>query len=802
MVDELVRRGGETAVTISETTIGDKITAGNITDSYAAIGAGAQVIVTQIQQALSAVEEMEKSVRVAERLLAEGIQRKLDYYTRLTAAYQAEERSNPYKALLDYELEDAPYFYGRQAAITALRQKIRQGRLTILEADTGSGKTSLLQAGLAARMLADGKFSLYLRPYDLTPEKAIKKAFLPDYETRPELACFRDETMTLRGFLERLIYYLGDRRLVIFLDQFEEFFTEVAPEQRQQFADQLLDCIEADVPARWVLSLRKEYLSELRLFEGLKPFSNRYFLPTFKLEEAQEVITEPAALKGVRYEAGLVERILHDLCQEAKSLQPVQVQLICYTLFDELAGEADPTLITHTLYEKPRGQGAGKPGAEGILTSHLTRVLDNQLQSEERSAAILLLEALVTFDGRRALKSYARLVAELPSLTPTMVTNVLELLVDNRLLRTDRDENNELIYELAHDYLLREIELDPAARAKKLAQQILDQEVRAWQDQPNLRIPGDKLAILNAHQSLLMVDNNAEELLHLSRTTRRNEKLRDIGGLILVVFTIAAVVTLALTSQLPRLFYRPIHSDMVEIPAGLFFMGASETEVANARSIKDVGLQPNAFYLLDNELPQHEIFVDSFEIGKFEVTNREYYQCVRATVCSPPSNSIYTNPQYATLPVTDVNWGQADIYCRWIGGRLPAEAEWEKAARFDSDLPDQRYAWGMDRYKERANVLLYTTAPLPVGSFSPLGDTAIGLADMTGNVWEWVADWFAEDYYQIQPEKNPTGPEQGYWRIARGGSYKSDWVQARITFRNSDNRTGDSAVDLGFRCVR
>jgi formylglycine-generating enzyme required for sulfatase activity len=242
---------------------------------------------------------------------------------------------------------------------------------------------------------------------------------------------------------------------------------------------------------------------------------------------------------------------------------------------------------------------------------------------------------------------------------------------------------------------------------------------------------------------------------------------------------------------------------MVEIPAGSFLMGAEDEELAIVDSIEETDLPEGAFYWLINEQPKHEVFIDSFQIDKFELTNKAYLQCVKATVCTPPNNSFYPDPSFEDWPVTHVNWEQANVYCQWSESRLPTEAEWEKAARYGYDTPDQLYAWGNTITDERANVFVgIIGSPMPVGSFSPTGDTASGLADMTGNVWDWVADWYGEDYYNYSAEANPLGPVDGHEHVARGGSYDNDWVQARITYRKSDFRTGDSASHLGFRCVR
>ena len=166
---------------------GDKVSVGDVGGSYNAIGSGAQVIVNQIQEAYYAIDELEKEIRAAERRLAEAIQKRLERYTSLAQRPELDARENPYKALLDYRIEDAPFFYGRSEATGAMLEKIGQNPLTILHSDSGSGKTSLLQAGLASRLLAGGHFPLYLRPYRQPPGQFVKKAFLPDYATQAEL---------------------------------------------------------------------------------------------------------------------------------------------------------------------------------------------------------------------------------------------------------------------------------------------------------------------------------------------------------------------------------------------------------------------------------------------------------------------------------------------------------------------------------------------------------------------------------------------------------------------------------------
>lgn len=491
----------------------DLIQAGDINGSYVAMGSGAHVVVHNIQQGLSAIDELELEIQAAERRLAEAIQTTITRYTSLEKQVEAQSQNNPYKALDNYEINDAPFFFGRKQTIDEMLRNLDNNRLTILHAESGSGKTSLLKAGLASRLLADENFPLYLRPRKLPPHQAIKKAFLPDYDTLPELARFKDSQMSLRGYLERVIHYLGKQRLYIFLDQFEEFFTEVSFDQQQDFTKQLEECVESNLPVHWVLALRKEYFSDLRIFRSLKPFEHEYFLAAFDFDEAREVITKPAALKGIQFEKGLVNRILDDISQEEKRIQPVQIQLVCDTLYNELITDPDQKIITNSLYQKPRGHGE-VPGAEGILKNHLSNVL-NLFIGSNRKLADQLLMALVTSDMRRAIRSKDKLLEELQPKTPEDIESVLAILYDKRLVRREINEDGEIIFELTHDYLLAEIEIAPEIRARKAAAELLARELISWQDHKAL-LRAETLRVITAQQEHLLLDEPVIELLFCS----------------------------------------------------------------------------------------------------------------------------------------------------------------------------------------------------------------------------------------------------------------------------------------------
>ena len=680
---------------------GDKITVGDIEGSYAAIGAGASVIVNQIQQALSTVDELEKSIQLAERKLAQSIQTKLRNIANV-AETTHEKRFNPYKALLDYELQDAPFFYGRSVAIQEMQERMQQSRLTILYSESGSGKSSLLQAGLASRLLAEGHFPLYLRPYRQTPTQSIKRAFLPDYDSQPELSRFADDQMSLSGFLARVTYYLGGQRLYIFIDQFEEFFTELASQEKETFAELLQACVDSDLPIWWILALRKEYFSELRLFRGLKPFDNAYFLPTFKLVEAQEVITEPAKRKQVSYEDGLVEKILTDLADGDDGIPPVQMQLICYTLFEELA-EKESKEISWTLYQTPRGQGL--KGAQGILTSHLSRVLNRQMSGKQRQVASRALEALTNSQKMRVKKSMADLVTELGQELCHQLDETLNILHNNHLIRRETDENDEPIYEITHDYLLAEIEIDPETQGRKLAQEIIHQEVLIYQENNESRISPDKLAMIEPFLSDIFLLKEAKYLVMLSQQAILKEeqaKEEAYKRELKLTRSRTAIVTVAVLIIFTLSF---------PFVAAWYFKR----------------IAPSALVPIGNDSL-------SFHIEANEVSNRQYDFCVRADVCSIPNNPTlgYWDSDKADMPVEGVSAYQANEYCVWLDRALPTVEEWQTAVD----------AIGLTKRDGNLGSSNYSKETVPV--LSEEGKETV-VYHLVGNVWEWTKSFASEE---------------------------------------------------------
>ncbi|HNT53812.1 MAG TPA: SUMF1/EgtB/PvdO family nonheme iron enzyme [Anaerolineaceae bacterium] len=232
---------------------------------------------------------------------------------------------------------------------------------------------------------------------------------------------------------------------------------------------------------------------------------------------------------------------------------------------------------------------------------------------------------------------------------------------------------------------------------------------------------------------------------------------------------------------------------LIHIPAGEFRMGS------------DIQVDKYAAY---DELRQHPVLLPDYWIGWSPVTNAQYAAYIQAAEGRIPSGWLNGRPPRTKLnhPVVDVKWREAMAFCDWLGQlcgypvRLPTEAEWEKAAR---GTDARIYPWGdpaPDGTRGNFAEKLGNGGTTPVGSYSPKGDSFYKCVDMAGNVWEWCADRYDQNYYKNSPLQDPPGPDTGNERVVRGGSYSFSPRNARCASRSKYNPEV-RLDDLGFRVV-
>lgn len=226
--------------------------------------------------------------------------------------------------------------------------------------------------------------------------------------------------------------------------------------------------------------------------------------------------------------------------------------------------------------------------------------------------------------------------------------------------------------------------------------------------------------------------------------------------------------------------------EMVQVSEGPFVMGS-----------RDNDSDPD-------EKPEHQVYLKPYFLDKHEVTQEAYARFSKMTKGLTRKIEVFEDDPAKLLkpesPMIAVTWDDAEAYCKWAGKRLPTEAEWEKAARGEGK---RRYPWGEEFVVGYANIdgdedgFRYLAPP---GSFES-GRSPYGIYDMTGNVGEWVADFYDENAYRKSSYRDPKGPDQGEQRVIRGGS----WRETKRNVRSSKRfqaKPWRHDITVGFRCAK
>ncbi len=217
----------------------------------------------------------------------------------------------------------------------------------------------------------------------------------------------------------------------------------------------------------------------------------------------------------------------------------------------------------------------------------------------------------------------------------------------------------------------------------------------------------------------------------------------------------------------------PSLKNMVKIEGGFFSLGSERGGISTS--------------------PRHDVRLHTFYIDQYEETLGHYIDFVKATGWRKHRNMNPTEEE-RQKPANYLTWIDAAAYCKWVGKRLPTEAEWEKAAR-GGITEDLNYPWGDELDPSKAN-----TNPDKIVKGGQYPPNPFNLYDMIGNVWEYCSDWYDTYAYLEAEYDNPKGPDHGRYKVIRGGNWDSIGRTARLFDRSRIARYGEGS-DIGFRCA-
>ena len=721
----------------------------------------------------------------------------------------------PYPGLMVFQEQDAAIFFGRDKEIRegqALLNRLRQfggPRFTLMLGASGSGKSSLMRAGLLPRLKRDQRwivvepFRPLKAPFDELA-KVLSQRFSQVAQagkaTSTDVASVRDRIRweehdakqsvdTFLELIEKLPANAGSQEATVLLmiDQFEELLAIDANEGGGRFLEFLRAVLDREDSHLMVLAtLRSDFLGSFqdnRVIRGLRvePFA----VPQLEVDHFALVIKGPAGIAGLELEEGLVQAMINDT-KTADALP-----LLAFTLRELYEGFGQDKLLTLVEYRDQLGRldGCIAKAAEAAL--HAKPLSESQL-----SALRTAFMSMVRVNDRDQYVKQPVLWSDLPA----TVHDVLECFVRARLLISSGGEKGRML-EIAHETLLRAwprlIEWLKDNKSFLVWQQRLMGAIKQYEESkrnPDFFLRGfpltEALEWLKKRPKAFSREEQEFVLASKSQRTRARVVTAVLTCLVLVVvggptawlWNEEVTIRYATSLVLVRLQLVSLaEPEMVPIPQGTYERGSLRHE---------------------NSRPISEVTIKDFAIAKYEVTFAEYDRYAELTGSRQPADVNWGRERH---PVINVSWEEAVAYAKWLSRatgkryRLPTESEWEYAARSAGKHDIWAGTSDYDQVYDYA-ASIWNGTDL-VGSKKPNG---LGLHDMSGNVWEWVVDCWHKDYGDAPIDGSAwleiNAGDCGM-RIMRGGS----WNEQREHLRTSARSRGgakQSYPNVGFRLAQ
>lgn len=736
----------------------------------------------------------------------------------------------PYKGLDVFEEEDADLFFGRDKLVDDLVNRVKGSRTVFITGPSGSGKSSLVRAGLIHALKQGAIKSLH-------SERWLYETMKPGRDPIAELARVASsfagmlnagedirtkglsDMTVLSQWCEIALKDSRDKCAVIFIDQFEEVFTQISKEEERVAFLNLLTHAAIIENGRVIIlfAMRSDFVSNCATYPQLNNLLNQQFIQIGAMHPSELVsaIAQPALRVGLRIDPNLVAQIINDTQGEPGTLPLMQFAL--KDLFDSKQEKGGIIALTLNDYLQ-RG------GIHKALERHADNAFSKLSDNEQELARSIFSNLIEIGHGAQDTKRTAKFDELVPAnANVEIVKLIVDKLATARLIATDEQAGKDTVT-IAHEKLI-----DAWPWLKKLVDD--NREVIALQNRiakdsgewethehdssylytgarlANAReqFAAKKLVLNGLAHSFVQAGFEFEETQRQHDEARRQKELDNARHLAETTgarlraehrgrrrLQMLVMVLTALTAGMLAILIRPYvlramaQGEMARINAGLVVIGSKDPQAS------------------EEEMPQWTIQLNEFEIDRYEVSNYQYGLCVKAGGCQEPNDPTqYRNQNYENHPVAGVTAFQADAYCRWLGKRLPTELEWERAAR-GSD--GRLWPWGDSKpspknanlaFDDTVEGVLLPADSLPDGA-SPMPENVYNLV---GNVWEWTSSYMRNEggYDQDFHWDSSLGPP-AFGLVQRGGSW-DDSTFLRVTRRDSV-LAGDTSRQAGIRCAK
>lgn len=606
---------------------------------------------------------------------------------------------SPFRGLESFRPEDSGFFFGREELTKKLVDKINSHPFLAVLGASGSGKSSLVMAGLIPAL---GSEYIVLRP-----------------GTNP---------------LEKLVEV--KENILVVVDQFEELFTLTKDEStRKEFITKLLEVRKRN---KVVITLRSDFLGEVAAYRNLNEDVQSHLenVPPMDMDELRRAMEGQANTVGLRFEADLSQQILDDVEGE-----PGAMPLLQHTLW-ELWNRRHGHNLCASEY---RAFG----GVKQAIASTAEKVYSECTKAEQEQLRDIFLR-LVRLDEDNEGRDTRRRAA-INDLIPSgqdiaSVTFLLDKLANARLIvKTVNNGRTEI--EVAHEALIRHWErlrrwLNEDRDNLRLREAVGD-AARQWESSgrkdEGLFFSGWRLQGILSLSAKYALNEHEKAFVAASVISERGRKFQKIGLRLAVA---ALLIILAILGPGRWAYYEYQRQGIISSVPLVAFEGG------------EIVFGTNSPERSEDEPLLQAVQVEAFGIERTEVTNANYEICVAAGFCDEPNNKIfYDNPDLGQHPVVYVSFGQAETYCTWLGRRLPTTYEWERAARGQKG---RSWPWGeTSPTPDNANTLILLNSetqewsePKETVEVASLkhGATPDGVYDLVGNVWEWTSTQAGDAY--------------------------------------------------------